>query len=54
VGFGKHFKEAREGFVERMQRYFIRYELDIPGVLVGAASFVMVGLALVLVVHSFA
>jgi hypothetical protein len=40
---------ARSEFIERMQRYYFRYNIDIPGVLTSAASILMVGVALTFV-----
>jgi hypothetical protein len=39
----------REDMIERMQRYYFRYNVDIPGVLTSVAAIFMVGLALTFV-----
>jgi hypothetical protein len=44
--FSERFQGMREDFIERMQRYYFRYNIDIPGVLTSIASIFMVGLAL--------
>ena len=44
--FGERFQGVRDEFIERMQRYYFRYNIDIPGVLTSVASIFMVGLAL--------
>ena len=43
------YQGMREDFIERMQRYYFRYNIDIPGVLTSVASIFMVGLALTFV-----
>jgi hypothetical protein len=45
-GLRDRFEGMREEFIERMQRYYFRYNVDIPGVLTSVASIFMVGLAL--------
>jgi hypothetical protein len=47
--FGERFHDARNEFIERMQRFYFRYNIDIPGVLTSVASIFMVGLALTFV-----
>lgn len=45
-GLRDRFEGMREDFIERMQSYYFRYNVDIPGVLTSIASIFMVGLAL--------
>ena len=45
-GFRDRYQGIREDFIERMQRYYFRYNVDIPGVLTSVASLFMVALAL--------
>ena len=47
--FREKYAGMREDFIERMQRYYFRYNVDIPGVLTSVASIFMVGLALTFV-----
>jgi hypothetical protein len=47
--FGERVQGMRDDFIERMQRYYFRYNIDIPGVLTSVASIFMVGLALTFV-----
>ena len=39
-------------FIERMQRYYFRHNIDIPGVLTSLAAILMVGVALSFVFQS--
>jgi hypothetical protein len=50
--FAELFHGARDEFIERMQRYYFRYNIDIPGVLTSVASIFMVGLALTFVIQA--
>ena len=50
--FGERFQGLRDDFIERMQRYYFRYNVDIPGVLTSIASIFMVGLALSFVIQA--
>jgi hypothetical protein len=52
TSFRNRFEGVREDFIERMQRYYFRYNIDIPGVLTSIASIFMVGLALSFVFQS--
>jgi len=47
--FRQKYEGVRDDFIERMQRYYFRYNVDIPGVLTSVASIFMVGLALTFV-----
>ena len=51
-GFRDRFEGLRGDFVERMQRCYFRYNVDIPGVLTSIASIFMVGIALTFVFNS--
>ena len=42
----------RDEFIERMQRYYFRYNIDIPGVLTSIASISMVCIALTFVFNA--
>ena len=48
-GFGERFHDVRHELVDRMERYLLRYNTDVPGVLSSMASIFMVGLALTFV-----
>jgi len=47
--FREKYNGMREDMIERMQRYYFRYNVDIPGVLTSVAAIFMVGLALTFV-----
>lgn len=50
--FRQNLNGIRDDFIERMQRYYFRYNIDIPGVLTSIASISMVCIALTFVFNS--
>ena len=50
--FRQNLNGIRDDFIERMQRYNSRYNIDIPGVLTSIASISMVCIALTFVFNS--